>query len=113
MKSQHKNSLSEALQLIESPSGLYFKQLLEQKVYEAVKSSRGETSGEVVSAVFLTQKEKALLIEKITQIFHREVELNFRVDKNVLGGFRIIIGDWKLAATLSTQLTQLQKNLTQ
>lgn len=111
MKKDHSASVSKALRIIDSPTGIYFKDILEQKIHEAVQTSQGENFGNVISSVRLTDTQKNTFKKDLFDIFKREIELEFTVNKDLIAGFKIAVGDWKLDTSLNQQLNNLVKSL--
>lgn len=65
----------------------------------------------VLSAVLLTPEQKERLRGVLKKIFHQDVEIENRIDKSVLAGFLVRIGDWFLNATVKNELSRLKQSL--
>ena len=65
----------------------------------------------ITSAIPLTNSEKARIRKMLTVITGHNLETDFYVQESVLGGFRINVGDWKLDATLASQLGAIQHHI--
>ncbi len=98
-------------------------ELLDEQQLEAVEEEflssltqlvhrEGAREAVITSAVPLTNSEKARMRKILTVVTGHDLEMDFRVQESVLGGFRIKIGDWKLDATLTSQLGAIQQYIT-
>lgn len=81
------------------------------QLQKIVDSSKKPQAIEVTSAISFTNDQKIRLGEILKKILTIEVPLKFRVNKNVLAGFDIRIGDWFLDATMRYQLYRYKKQL--
>lgn len=110
MQKDHKLKLNQALHLIDSDSRGLFVEALSEKIGEAVDKTRGKTAI-VQSAVELTGGERTRIEALIKKILKREIDIYFRISPSLLGGFTITVGDWKLDASLNSQLEILKTSL--
>ena len=73
---------------------------------------RGIVEGELVSARGLSEDIVTLLNGQIVKLlFVKEVKLENKVDKNILGGFIIKVGDMVIDGSLKNQLQSLKNKL--
>jgi len=86
--------------------GLVFEEFLAARARE-----EGVTRVGVVAARGLDAEERARLSERVTRALGRRVELDERVDPDLLGGVRIEIGDRVVDATLLAKLEGLKAHL--
>ena len=111
MKKASDRALHYALELMSSPQGEVFKSELEAQIAEAVAKTRGEESGRVESAIELSREERERLEQTLNKILKRRVDLSYGLNRKLLGGLRVTVGDWKLDATLATQLVEMRQRL--
>lgn len=71
---------------------------------------RGIVRAEVVSAVKLDEQTRAKLLQQATLIAGCNVELTERIDAELLGGFRLKVGDRLIDGAVSSSLSQLRRN---
>ncbi len=77
-----------------------------------VDEYRGEADAEAVSAVPLTEAQKAALIERLkSSTGLKTIRLTTRVDPNILGGLIIRVGDKLIDGSATTQLAQMKEQL--
>ncbi len=110
MARDHKTKLTQALKLIDSDSRGLFVEELSQKIGEVVDNARAKTAL-VQSAVELTTDEQRRIENLLKKILQRQLDIDYRVTPAVIGGFAISVGDWKLDASLKTQLENLKESL--
>lgn len=65
----------------------------------------------VTSSIALTDEEKNVLKKALTKKFKREITPEVSVSAELIGGFRVQVGDWVLDTTLAGQLAQLREHL--
>ncbi len=76
-----------------------------------VEQARGLVRVEVVSAVPLTPALQEALRAKIASSLHKTVELTLTVDKEILGGLRLRVGDQIADASVRHRLESLRELL--
>src|SRR3990167_7984690 len=62
-------------------------------------------------AVELTPEERKQLEKELTVILRHGIEIRYSVQPELLGGFRITVGDWKLDASITNELRKLVQDL--
>lgn len=75
--------------------------------------ARKEKIAIVETSVSLTQAEKTGLEAVLAGILGHEVNLDETVKPELLGGYRIQVGDWIVDQTIKSQLEQMATVLTQ
>ena len=103
------HDLNEALKILNSKDGEGFANQFEISVGEALTKLRGESNARIISAAALLEDEKKKLQSILSQLVNRKLTCHYEIDPNVLGGFKAIIGDWKIDFTLSAQLKVMKK----
>jgi F-type H+-transporting ATPase subunit delta len=68
---------------------------------------RGETAAEVISAHPLDAEQIGALKDKLRQRFGRDVTIDARVDKSILGGLIVKIGSRQIDGSIRTKLNAL------
>ncbi len=66
----------------------------------------------VISAVPLTEEEKAQVRERLIKRFGGDLEFDFRVDPRILGGLVIKVGDEVIDGSLASKLAAMRSQLT-
>lgn len=102
---------------------LNFLKILTEKGYvrhffdccEAFEESFNQDNGilrvSAVTAVAMTQQQKEKLKEKLTKTTGKQIKLNCRVDKNVLGGMRLDYAGQRLDDTVEHRLRSIRELL--
>jgi F-type H+-transporting ATPase subunit delta len=103
--------IAEALKLLKSDEKEIVADILTKSIDETVQEIEGTAVAFVESATGLTPHEKTRLEQSLTKKFGRELAINYQVNKHLLGGFRVRVGDWKLDTTLVSQLEQMKQQL--
>ena len=65
-------------------------------------------SATVKSVVPINNDQQAEIEQKLAKIFGRNVTVVNKIDKNLLGGFTIRMGDWFLDASLFNDLQKIK-----
>lgn len=81
------------------------------KVVVLEGASIGGASADVISALPLTDDEKALVQRDVLAKLDGQADVNFHVDPSILGGLIIKAGGKVLDASVAGQLTSLKSNL--
>ena len=74
---------------------------------ELYKNFKGIQSAEITSAIGLDEKLRAKVYEIIRQGSNSEVELTEKIDKDLIGGFVLRIGDKQYDASIAAELRKL------
>jgi len=61
----------------------------------------------VVSAFDVTEEQKNKLSAALNAKFNAEVEIAYEVDASLIGGIKIMVGDWALDGSAQSQLNKL------
>lgn len=84
------------------------------KAYTAkANKKRGIVEALATTAAPLTDEEKAALKERFGQVLNKTVHLEEKVDRNVVGGILIRIGDRVYDGTVAGKLSRLKRSLIQ
>jgi len=76
-----------------------------------VQTAEAATRVEIVSALPLTEAEKALLTEKLATEYGSGLEFQYRVDPAILGGLIIRVGDKLIDGSVASRLAAMKQAL--
>jgi len=65
----------------------------------------------VKSSVFLTDKQREEIKARLEKIFGEKIAVVNEIEKKLLGGFTVQLGDWYLDASLSLDLHKIKEAL--
>lgn len=74
-------------------------------------SARRERSGSVESAVTLTASERHAVGRLLSRMVGRELSVTFRVNRQLVGGLKIVVGDWVVDTSIDSQLRAMEESL--
>lgn len=72
---------------------------------------KGRTRVHVTSAVDLEPAQKDRLVSDIRDSFRIEPVLDVKVDPSILGGLKVLIGDWQYDATVRTRIDNIRNQI--
>ena len=84
---------------------------LERELLRMVNDARNVAVAEVTTAVELTPQDRDLVKQRLETLAAKTIQLETRVDKNILGGFVARVGDTLIDASLTTRLANLRQEL--
>jgi F-type H+-transporting ATPase subunit delta len=76
-----------------------------------LRGSRGEVSAELTTATKLSDSQRALLEKELSARLNRKVELIPMVDRSILGGGTLRVGDTIYDGSLKNSLKRLEESL--
>ena len=79
---------------------------------EAVTGQSGPAKAEITSAIELSKSEQESLQSKIAAEYGSNLTFSFHVDKSLLGGLRVPVGDRLIDNSVASRLTALRESLT-
>ena len=80
--------------------------------FEALKNEReGVVEAEVVSAFELTQEQVADLVVRLEKKIGRKVRVQVRLDRELIGGIKVVLGDKVIDGSARAQLAALETAL--
>ncbi len=79
---------------------------------EAMSSRRGEVKAKVETAIPLTENQQQELKAELKKSLGRDVVLDLKVDKSLLGGMVVTVGSKQIDDSVKTKLSALKKALT-
>lgn len=85
-------------------------QLIDQ-VEKKLAEKNGKMMAVLVSPTQPTDKNIEEIKEKLKASFGKEVDLKVKIDKNLLGGFKVITDDYTIDLSYKTKLNQLKLKL--
>lgn len=71
----------------------------------------GIVNGELLTAIELTQERKDEVTARLAEQLNRKINLTYTVDKDILGGVVLKVGDMVLDASLNAQLNILKETI--
>lgn len=86
--------------------------LIAEEYLLKVKAMRGIVPVSITSAVALDAKVKEDILAKLNKGIEGEIELNEKIDADLIGGFVVRMGDTRIDASVSNQLKELKQRLT-
>lgn len=82
--------------------------------FEALKAKdEGVLQAEIISAVALEEKESKEIIQKLESRFEKKIEVENRVDPELIGGMKIVVGDTVIDTSVQSQLQNLAYTLSE
>jgi len=82
-------------------------------LHKITTSARSGKVAKVESSVMLTSKEKSDISRFLSRLLTREATLQCSINKELIGGLRIGVGDWVVDTSIATQITAMQELLIQ
>lgn len=73
---------------------------------------KGEGVAYVTTAVALTPKLEKKVLEQVAQLTGNKVTIENKVDKNIIGGFVLRVGDLQYDASIANKLNNLKREFT-
>jgi len=73
---------------------------------------RGSEIATVTTAVEITDDLKSIVLAKVKELTGKKIELKNVIDKNILGGFILRVGDIQYNASIANQLNKLRREFT-
>ncbi|MDU8884620.1 ATP synthase F1 subunit delta [Yeosuana sp. MJ-SS3] len=82
------------------------------KYIQIYNELRGSQVATVTTAVEITADLKEVVLHKVRELTGKKVELKNVIDKDILGGFILRVGDIQYNASISSQLNKLRREFT-
>lgn len=86
--------------------------LIAEEYIAKVKAMRGIVPVSITSATALDAAVKTTILAKLEKGFDGTIELNEKIDADLIGGFVVRMGDTRIDASVSNQLNELKQRLT-
>ena len=90
----------------------HFLDLIIRDFHKLYKQALNITEVELTTAVELDPQLKQEFIKILSKVTRSNVELDHKVDEQIIGGFIIRIEDKQLDASIASQLSKLKKHIT-
>ncbi len=74
------------------------------------KASKGISTAYVTSAVELASKEKSGVLEILTKLTDKKIELVEKTNAALIGGFVVNLGDFQIDQSVATKIKELKKD---
>ncbi len=107
----HQYTLNFLLLIIENRRE-HFLDLIIRDFHKLYKQALNITEVELTTAVELDPQLKQEFIKILSKVTRSNVELDHKVDEQIIGGFIIRIEDKQLDASIASQLSKLKKHIT-
>jgi len=78
---------------------------------ETCSKKRGEVKAEIQSAKELSNEEIKKITEELAQNFSTKMKLNYKHDKNLIGGLIIKIGSTMVDTSIKNKLQQIENRM--
>ena len=93
-----------------SPRGRRFDRVLESYLVVAAKS-REQLTATVTAAVPLSDAQRQRLVQALSEIYNRAVQINVVLDLEVVGGIRVQVGDEVVDGTILRRFQEAERAL--
>lgn len=80
-------------------------------LHKITTSARAEKIAKVESSVTLTSKEKLEISKFLSRLLAHEVTIVCKINRELVGGLRIAVGDWIVDTSIVTQIAAMQELL--
>lgn len=85
---------------------------IKDKVKDLIEDKKNIVEGEVISVVELEPSQVKTLEEKLSKKYYKTVKLTAKVDKDVIGGVLVKVGNEQIDGTVRGRLNRLNEKLT-
>ena len=107
------NDLKNFLKILVEKGRISSLKSIELTFKELLNDKHNIIEGTVISAIALTEKQVKELEEKLSKKYNKNVTLENKVDKSVLGGVLVRLGNTEIDGTIKTRLDGLKNQLSQ
>lgn len=90
----------------------YMLSVIAESYLKILKTQQGISEVILTSAIALDDATKTAILAKIKSLTTAKVDLTERIDKDLIGGFTIQIGDQMVDASVANQLNTIKQRLT-
>lgn len=80
-------------------------------LHKITASARRETTARVESVVSLTAAEKQTIARVLSRLLSHTVTIEGKINKDLLGGLRMSVGDWIVDTSLVAQIDAMKEQL--
>lgn len=83
-------------------------------IVDTLKAQAGDkkiSKAKVISAIGLTTQQKEALRDALFNLFKLNLPIVNIVDKKIIGGFTVYVGDWQLDASILQELRRIKNKL--
>ena len=107
------NNLKNFLKILVEKGRISSLKSIELTFKELLNDKHNIIEGTVISAIPLTDEKVKELEEKLSKKYNKNVTLENKVDKSVLGGVLVRLGNTEIDGTIKTRLDGLKNQLSQ
>lgn len=97
--------------ILQEQGGLASLPDIAREFFDRASRLRKRTTGELVSAVPLSEEKVAVIEEELGRILQKSVHLHVRVSADILGGVKVRVGDWILDGTVDRYFDSVRQIL--
>lgn len=91
----------------------HFIEQIKWEYEKIVNEHKGIIEATAITAISLNDKDKTILQNKLSSLTGKTVKLSNEIDKNVVGGILIKIGDKVIDGTIKSRLEEMKESLSQ
>ena len=107
------NDLKNFLKILVEKGRISSLKSIELTFKELLNDKHNIIEGTVISAIALTEKQVKELEEKLSKKYNKNVTLENEVDRSILGGVLVRLGNTEIDGTIRTRLNGLKNQLSQ
>lgn len=100
------------IRLITTNGREYMLSVIAESYLKLLKRQQGITEVTLTSAIQLDEATKATILAKVKGLVTAKVDVTEKIDKDLIGGFTIQIGDQMVDASVANQLSTIKQRLT-
>ena len=103
--------LSNFLQIIINKRRIYFLEKILEKFIKLSSKKRGIEDAVLISSKDLSQDERKNISQEISKAVKSNIDLTFKIDKNLISGVKIQVGSLLIDTSLSNKLKRIKQSM--
>ena len=103
--------LTKFLSFLVSKRRFFYVDNILKSFVETCSAKRGELKAELTSAKDLTEDEVNSIKEELTENFSSKIKLNYKYDKNLIGGLIVQVGSTMVDTSIKNKLQQIENRM--
>ena len=104
-------TLSNFLQLIINKRRIYFLEKILEKFIKLSSKKRGIENAVLISSKDLSQDERKNINQEISKAVKSNIDLTYKIDKNLISGVKIQVGSLLIDTSLSNKLKRIKQSM--
>ena len=104
-------TLSNFLQLIINKRRIYFLEKILEKFIKLSSKKKGIENAILISSKDLSKDEKENINQEISKAVKSNIDLTFKIDKNLISGVKIQVGSLLIDTSLSNKLKRIKQSM--